>query len=99
MSGGNHRADATWGQGTGAINITVSSQISEQPRERSVDLSEPLLTAPAAAALLSVRTSWIYEAARNGTLPCVRLGKHVRFLRADLEGWIAAQRAAWPGGR
>lgn len=76
----------------------MSSQISEQPRERSVDLSEPLLTAAAAAALLSVRTSWIYEAARNGTLPCVRLGKHVRFLRADLEGWIAAQRGTWGNG-
>ena len=50
------------------------------------------LTASAAAALLSVRTSWVYDAARSGDLPCVHVGKHVRFLRSDLERWIAEQR-------
>ncbi len=55
----------------------------------AVSLSEPLLTAADAAELLSVRTSWIYEAVRSGNLPCVRVGKHVRFLRSDLERWVA----------
>lgn len=59
---------------------------------RHAKLTEPLLTANAAAALLSVRTSWIYDAARRGELPCIRVGKHVRFLRSDLEEWVAAQR-------
>ncbi len=58
----------------------------------SATLSEPLLTAAAAAALLAVRTSWVYDAARSGELPCVRLGKHLRFLRSDLERWVAEQR-------
>ena len=58
----------------------------------SAMLSEPLLTAAAAAELLAVRTSWVYDAARSGELPCVRLGKHLRFLRSDLERWIAEQR-------
>jgi excisionase family DNA binding protein len=58
-----------------------------------VRLNEPLLSAPAAAALLAVRTSWVYDAARNGELPCVRVGKHVRFVRADLERWVADQRS------
>jgi excisionase family DNA binding protein len=58
----------------------------------AVDLSEPLLSAPQAAAVLSVRTSWVYDAARSGSLPCVRVGKHVRFLRSDLERWVAEQR-------
>jgi excisionase family DNA binding protein len=57
-----------------------------------VSLSEPLLTAADAAELLSVRRSWIYEAVRCGNLPCVRVGKHVRFLRSDLEAWVAKQR-------
>lgn len=56
-------------------------------------LSEPLLTAAAAAELLAVRTSWVYDAARSGELPCIRLGKHLRFLRSDLERWVAEQRA------
>jgi len=55
-------------------------------------LSEPLLTPVEAAALLAVRRSWIYDAARSGQLPCVRVGRHVRFLRSDLERWVTQQR-------
>jgi excisionase family DNA binding protein len=55
-------------------------------------LDEPLLTPADAAGLLSVRTSWVYEAVRTRRLPCVRVGKHVRFLRSDLEGWVREQR-------
>ncbi len=55
-------------------------------------LNEPLLTPNEAAALLAVRVSWIYDAVRAGRLPCVRVGRHVRFLRTDLERWIADQR-------
>lgn len=75
------------------------SDVSAVPQLRlSVDakplsLCEPLLTAADAAALLSVRPSWIYEAVRDGRLPCVRVGRHVRFLRSDLEEWVRAQRA------
>jgi len=54
-------------------------------------LAEPLLTAEDAAGLLSVRPSWVYEAVRAGRLPCVRVGKHVRFLRTDLERWVREQ--------
>ncbi len=55
-------------------------------------LNEPLLTPQEAAALLAVRVSWIYDGVRAGRLPCVRVGRHVRFLRSDLERWIADQR-------
>jgi excisionase family DNA binding protein len=57
-------------------------------------LAEPLLTPTQAAALLAVRTSWIYEAVRAGRLPCVRIGRHLRFLRSDLARWVRAQRSA-----
>jgi excisionase family DNA binding protein len=60
-------------------------------------LGEPLLRAGDAAELLSVRTSWVYEAVRDGRLPCVRVGHHVRFLRGDLEAWVSEQRD--PGRR
>ena len=49
----------------------------------------PLLTPDQAAELLSVKTSWIYEATRTGRLPCIRLGRHIRFTRAMLEEWLA----------
>lgn len=64
---------------------------------KRTSLGEPLLRAGDAARLLSVRTSWVYEAVRDGRLPCVRVGRHVRFLRGDLEAWINEQRD--PGRR
>lgn len=48
-------------------------------------LDEPLLDAVAAALLLSVKPSWVYEAVRSGRLPHVKIGRHIRFLRSDLE--------------
>ncbi|HEY1690127.1 MAG TPA: helix-turn-helix domain-containing protein [Solirubrobacteraceae bacterium] len=44
-----------------------------------------------AAALLSVKTSWIYEAVRTGRLPCLRIGRHIRFTRTMLEDWLTSQ--------
>lgn len=51
----------------------------------------PLLRPEQAAHLLSVRTSWIYEAVRTGKLPCRRVGRHIRFTRQMLEDWLAEQ--------
>lgn len=59
-------------------------------------LTEPLLKPADAAALLNVRPSWVYESVRTGRLPCLKLGRHVRFLRQDLETWLLEQRV---GGR
>lgn len=52
-----------------------------------------LWTAHQAAAYLGVRTSWVYEAAREGRVPVVRLGKHLRFLQEDLDVWISTHRS------
>jgi excisionase family DNA binding protein len=51
----------------------------------------PLLRPDQAAHLLSVKTSWVYEAVRSGRVPCVRVGRHIRFTRAMLEEWLAEQ--------
>jgi excisionase family DNA binding protein len=51
-------------------------------------LDTPLLTPAEAAELLAVRPSWIYEAVRSGTLPCLRIGRHIRFTRTMLEDWL-----------
>ena len=54
-------------------------------------LDGPLLRPDQAAELLNVKTSWIYEAVRTGQLPCIRLGRHIRFTRTMLEEWIAVR--------
>lgn len=61
--------------------------------DRPLRLDSPLLKPEQAAELLAVRTSWIYEAVRTNRLPCLRIGRHIRFTREMLEEWLR-ERAA-----
>ena len=54
-------------------------------------LDTPLLTPAEAAQLLAVKPSWIYEAVRSGTLPSLRIGRHIRFTRPMLEEWLQSR--------
>jgi len=56
-----------------------------------------ILTAGEVASLLKISKRHVYELAKQRTksgdgrdhpLPCVRLGKSVRFRRSDVEAWI-----------
>lgn len=72
---------------------TMSPLGPERPGNRGDEvLAEPLLDAAAAARLLAVRPSWIYEAVRVGRLPHLKIGRHIRFLRSDLEDWVLTRR-------
>lgn len=51
-------------------------------------MSERLLNAAAIAERLVVPKSWVLESARSGAMPCVRLGRYVRFDLADVESWL-----------
>jgi excisionase family DNA binding protein len=61
---------------------------SNQPTSISRRLEGPLLRPDQAAALLAVKTSWVYDAVRTGNLPCIRVGRHIRFTRGMLEDWL-----------
>lgn len=61
-------------------------------RDLALSLEEPLLDPEQAAALLNVRPSWIRDATRAGRLPCIRVGRHLRFTRPMLEQWAAQHR-------
>lgn len=52
-------------------------------------MTDRLLDAAEVAALLSVPKSWVLESARSGALPCVRLGRYVRFDEGDVRAWLA----------
>jgi excisionase family DNA binding protein len=60
-------------------------------KPNAVQLAGPLLRPEEVARLLAVKTNWIYEAVRTGRLPCLRLGRHIRFTRAMLEQWLGEQ--------
>jgi excisionase family DNA binding protein len=55
----------------------------------SRSLDGPLLRPEQAAELFAVKPSWIYEAVRTGRLPCLRIGRHIRFTQSMLEDWLA----------
>lgn len=57
----------------------------------AVSLDEPLLDAEQAAKLLNVRVSWIREATRTGLLPCIKVGRQVRWTKRMLEGWLTSR--------
>lgn len=48
---------------------------------------QPLLTAGEVAALLSVSRKSIYKWTELGLLPCIRLGRAVRYDPADVEAF------------
>lgn len=57
-----------------------------------VSLTGPLLRPEEAAELLAVSPRWIYEAVRTGQLPCLRLGRQLRFTQRMLEEWLDGNR-------
>lgn len=62
---------------------------------------EILLKPGEVAAQLGVSRSWLYEAAKDGRLPSIRLGGPngpLRFVEADLVEWIERARSAWMPG-
>jgi excisionase family DNA binding protein len=62
---------------------------------------EALLKPSEVASRLGVSRSWLYEAAKDGRMPCVRLGGPdgpLRFIESELVEWIERGRAAWQPG-
>lgn len=52
--------------------------------------AEPLLTAAEIAPLLRVSVATIYRWADDGSVPCVKIGKTIRFRRSEIERFLLA---------
>ncbi len=61
-------------------------------------VADTLLRVPEVARRLGLTTDRIYELAREGTLPAVRIGRQLRFDPARLQAWIDGGGEALPGG-
>jgi excisionase family DNA binding protein len=60
-----------------------------------------LLKPSEVARMLGVSRTWLYDAAKDGGVPCVRLGGPegpVRFVEHDLIVWLERARAGWRPG-
>ncbi len=58
-------------------------------RENELSTKTRLLTAQQTAEMLQVSVTRIYELARLGTVPCVRIRRQLRFDEAALLNWVA----------
>jgi excisionase family DNA binding protein len=79
--------------------MTVSTR---QPGSEDDSALPTLLRPNDVARQFAVSRAWVYEAARTGRIPSVRLGGEdgpLRFVAADLERWLAEARATWRPGR
>lgn len=67
--------------------MTASAAPTDGPATRGLTRAD-LMTAVQVAELLDVPVSTVREWGRNGTLPRVKLGRHVCFIRARVEAAI-----------
>jgi excisionase family DNA binding protein len=51
-------------------------------------MSTKLRDAHEIAERLGVPVSWVRESARSGAIPCIRLGRYVRFDESDVADWL-----------
>ncbi len=77
------------------MTTTHASLPAVEPPELPIGLqSDPLRDAHYVARLIGVPRKTVLQYARDGRRPCVRIGRHVRFVIADVEAAIAALRIA-----
>jgi excisionase family DNA binding protein len=56
-----------------------------EPTVEAGSILDELMTAQQVAAILQLRVSTVEDYARRGVLPCIKLGRHRRFLRSQVE--------------
>ena len=73
----------------------LSLMIAKRHGDRDGALADGLLDAPELAKRFGVPESWVREQARQGNLPCLRLGHYMRFRLEEVERFLA-ERASHP---
>jgi predicted DNA-binding transcriptional regulator AlpA len=56
-------------------------------------MDEMLWTKEDVAKFLQLSVSWVYHAAQQGILPCMRISRNLRFSPTAIRAFAAAQRA------
>ncbi len=50
-----------------------------------------LITVDELASMLQVPKSWIYDRTRDGRIPCIKVGKYIRFDLNEVKSWLEKQ--------
>jgi excisionase family DNA binding protein len=69
--------------------------------DRSAHHKPALLKPSDVAVKLAVSRTWLYDAAKAGRIPSIRVGGEggpLRFVAEDLERWLAEARSSWVPG-
>jgi excisionase family DNA binding protein len=69
----------------------------DRPTPTAAESPEELVNASEIASALNLAKSAVYEHARTGRFPCIRIGRHVRFSRAAVLAVLRNQGDATPG--
>jgi len=70
--------------------------------ERDTPTQTTLLKPCEVAAQLAVSRTWLYDAAKTGRIPSIRIGSEdgpLRFVREDVECWLDEARGSWLPGQ
>jgi excisionase family DNA binding protein len=84
--------------GADSHRVTDRPRVDRRNGDAPVSTVAMLLRPMDVARILGVSRSWLYEAAKDGRIPCVRLGGEdgpLRFLEADLAAWLEQARSGW----
>ncbi|MCW2986830.1 MAG: DNA-binding protein [Conexibacter sp.] len=69
--------------------MSTSHEPSNEPRRLGPEgPAEELLIAEEVAALLRVKTTWVYAETRAHRIPHMRLGRYCRYRRSAIELWL-----------
>jgi excisionase family DNA binding protein len=70
--------------------------------ERDAQSHMVLLKPAEVAARLAVSRTWLYDAAKTGRIPSIRIGGDggpLRFVPEDIDSWLQEARSAWLPGK
>jgi len=77
-----------------ALSMPGVAEIERQLGDAVPAHSEPFLDAHATAAVLGIPVKTVRQYAREERLPCYRIGRHLRFLRSEVEQAVLDGRLA-----
>lgn len=64
------------------------------PASREDEVEKRLMSVKEASEVLAMSRFSVYELVRDGVLPAVRVGRRIRVVKSELDGWIERQRIA-----